>query len=78
MKFKLEEFVKKHRKSAQCTGKAKPCMDHLGNKFNSYKDMCLFYGIYVQTFCYRKDKLRLPIEKCLAPVKSDHKFFKKL
>lgn len=78
MKFKIEDFIRKHRKFAQYTGKAKPCIDHLGNKFNSYKDMCCFYGVLVQTFCYRKDKLRLPLEKCLAPVKLDNKFSKKL
>lgn len=45
MKFKIEEFIKKHRKFAQYTGKAKPCIDHLGNKFESEKAMAEFYHI---------------------------------
>ena len=78
MQFKLEEFVRKHRKSAQCTGKAKPCTDHLGNKFDSYTDMCNYHGVDFKIFYYRKNKLRLSIEKCLAPVKIKHKYSKKL
>lgn len=78
MKFKIEEFIKKHRKFVQYTGKAKPCIDHLGNKFNTYKDMCFFHGIHVETFRYRKNILKLSIEKCLAPVKLEPRYSKKL
>ncbi len=32
----------------------KPCTDHLGNKFKTAKDMCVFYGIPESTYMSRK------------------------
>ena len=61
MKFKLEEFVKKHQKSVL-----------------SYSDMCSYHGVDVNIFYYRKNKLKLPIEKCLSPVRLKHRYSKKL
>lgn len=93
MKFKLEEFIKKHRKSVTFSGNGEsireynagrrghngtPCVDHLGNRFDSYSDMCSYHGVFVDVFFYRKNKLRLPIEKCLSPVKLKRKYSKKL
>lgn len=92
MKFKIEEFVKKHQKSVLFSGNgenleeynavmrnaAKPCTDHLGNKFDSYSAMCSYHGVDVNIFYYRKNKLKLPIEKCLSPVKLKHRYSKKL
>ena len=77
MKFKIEEFIRKHQKFAQCTGKAKPCIDHLGNKFDSYTAMCNYHGVSVDNFYYRKNKLNLSIEKCLSPVKMPHRCSRK-
>ena len=52
MKFKIEEFIRKHHKSVLFAGNGKnfaeyttrrkghnvtPCIDHLGNKFDSMK-----------------------------------------
>lgn len=45
MKFKIEEFIRKHRKYAMFAFKPKPCTDHLGNKFESQKAMAEFYHI---------------------------------
>ena len=92
MKFKIEDFIRKHQKSVLFAenGKnlseyninnrhaGKSCTDHLGNKFETYKDMCCYHGVDVDIFYYRKNKLKLPIEKCLAPVKLKHRHFKKL
>lgn len=82
MRFKLEEFVKKHQKSVLFSGNGenleKPCTDHLGNKFDSYSAMCSYHGVDVNIFYYRKNKLKLPIEKCLSPVKLKHRYSKKL
>ena len=84
MKFKIEEFIRKHQKSVLFSGNGKnfaeynsgrnghngtPCIDHLGNKFDSYTDMCCYHGVSVDIFYYRKNKLKLPLEKCLAPMK---------
>ena len=84
MKFKIEEFIRKHQKSVLFSGNGKnfaeynsgrnghngtPCIDHLGNKFDSYTDMCFYHGVSIDIFYYRKNKLKLPLEKCLAPMK---------
>lgn len=84
MKFKIEEFIRKHQKSVIFAENGKnleeyssrrkshngtSCVDHLGNKFNSYTDMCFFHGVSIDIFYYRKNKLKLPLEKCLAPMK---------
>ena len=84
MKFKIEEFIRKHQKSVLFAGNGKNfeqynsgrnghnstlCVDHLGNKFNSYTDMCFYHGVSIDIFYYRKNKLKLPLEKCLAPMK---------
>ena len=84
MKFKIEEFIRKHQKSVLFAGNGKnleeysarrkghngtPCVDHLGNKFNSYTYMFFFHGVSIDIFYYRKNKLKLPLEKCLAPMK---------
>ena len=92
MKFKIEEFIRKHHKSVLFAGNGenlseyninnhhagKSCTDHLGNKFETYKDMCCYHGVDVDIFYYRKNKLNLSIEKCLAPVKIKQKYSKKL
>ena len=92
MKFKIEEFIHKHLKSVIYSGNGenlseyninnhhagKSCTDHLGNKFETYKDMCSYHGVNVDIFYYRKNKLNLPIEKCLAPVKLKRRYSKKL
>ena len=91
MKFKIEEFIRKHHKSVLFAGNGelseyninnhhagKSCTDHLGNKFETYKDMCCYHGVDVNIFYYRKNKLNMPIEKCLAPVKFRHRYSKKL
>ena len=83
MKFKIEDFIRKHLKSVIYGGNGenlseyninnhhagKSCTDHLGNKFDSYTDMCCYHGVSVDIFYYRKNQLNLPIEKCLAPEK---------
>ena len=92
MKFKIEEFIRKHHKSVLFAGNGenlseyninnhhagKSCTDHLGNKFDSYSAMCSYHGVDVSIFYYRKNKLNMPIEKCLAPVKFRHRYSKKL
>ena len=62
MKFKIEEFIRKHLKSVIYSGNGEnlseyntgrkghngtPCTDHLGNKFDSYTDMCNYHGVDV-------------------------------
>lgn len=84
MKFKIEEFIRKHQKSLLYVGNSEklgeynsgrsghngtPCTDHLGHKFDSYTDMCSYHGVSIDVFYYRKNKLKLPIEECLAPEK---------
>lgn len=93
MKFKIEEFIRKHQKSVLFAGNGEnlseyntgrkghngtPCTDHLGNKFDSYTDMCNYHGVDVDVFYYRKSRLKLPLEKCLAPVKLKHRYSKKI
>ena len=92
MKFKIEDFIRKHQKSVLFAGNGenlseynmnnhhagKPCTDHLGNKFDSYTDMCCYHGVDVYIFYYRKNKLNLPLEKCLDPVKLKHRYSKKI
>lgn len=46
-------------------GKAKPCTDHLGNKFDSKKEMCKHWDINYTTFL-RKEKQGLPLKECLT------------
>jgi len=43
------EHNHKH-KQKQVSSKAKPCVDFMGRKFNSKKDMCIMYGIDTATF----------------------------
>lgn len=35
---------------------AKPCTDHLGNKFDSVTDMCRYHGVAISTFGNRRLK----------------------
>lgn len=78
MHFKLEEFIKNNRKP-RCArndnltvyntqrNSSKPCTDHLGNRFGSYKEMALFHKVEPEIFYYRKNRAKLPLELCLSP-----------
>lgn len=80
MHFFLEDFLKERKKyknpKAKHTGydplippNKIACKDHKGNTFNSYKEMCKFYGVNYRLFMGRKNYLKLPIEKCLVKEK---------
>lgn len=48
----------------------KPCEDHLGNKFRTIKDMCIYHGIPPETYQSRK-KRGWELERILTtPVKN--------
>ena len=89
MHFKLEEFIKNNRKP-RCArndnltvyntqrNSSKPCTDHLGNRFGSYKEMALFHKVEPEIFYYRKNKAKLPLELCLSPKSlRGHRYAKK-
>ena len=48
--------------------KGKACMDHKGNTYPSYAEMCRAYNIKPSTFIRRK-KYGYSLEKCLTPIK---------
>ena len=89
MHFKLEEFIKNNRKP-RCArndnltvyntrrNSSVPCTDHLGNRFDSYKEMALFHKVEPEIFYYRKNKAKLPLELCLSPKSlRGHRYAKK-
>lgn len=47
--------------------KAVVVQDHLGNQFNTEKEMCEYHGVASSTFYGRKKK-RLSLEECLRPI----------
>lgn len=59
--YSLEEALTQPCRS----DKYRPCEDHLGNKFDSVKDMCKYHGIAPSTFATRR-KFGWSIEKCLS------------
>ena len=50
-----------------CTTSGIPCVDYLGNTYNSYTEMCKAYGISNVLFAKRKSR-GYTLEECLAPV----------
>ena len=44
----------------------RPVQDHMGNWYNSTKEMCQFYNISISTYRYRTEKLHMPKEKALT------------
>lgn len=58
--------------------RGKPCVDHLGNTFESKSDMAQFYNISYATYKGRirkgwslKDALTIPVKEMLTPVAAD-------
>ena len=87
MHFKLEDFIKNNRKP-RCArndnltvyntrrNRGVTCTDHLGNRFDSYKEMALFHKVEPDIFYNRRNKTKLPLELCLSPKSlRGHKYF---
>ena len=75
MHFKLEDFLKEHKNfvkkdnnniDTNRKSRGKQCTDHLGNVFNSYKEMAKFHKVDPYVFYMRKNRYKLPIELCLS------------
>ena len=65
---------KEHSPRKGTSWKGIPCVDHLGNSYNSYTEMCKAYGISNVLFAKRKSR-GFTLEQCLTPayVYKDHK-----
>ena len=54
------------------TKHGKPEIDHFGNKFNTLKDMCNYYGVTVSAFSIRRKK-GYSLEYCLTHQQKNHR-----
>lgn len=61
-------------KSSKCK---KPCVDHKGNHYESYTEMCRAWGIAVGTFKNRYLKVGMPLEEALTKPVQKHQFHNK-
>jgi hypothetical protein len=72
--YSVEESLKKRTKKVEHTKEVPKVYDHLGNEFNSVKEMCMHYKVPVKTFRQRVRR-NLSLEESLlgeAPKVIDH------